>query len=219
MQKELDLLLPLIENRTEKTSDGFVVVEGKIGHHQVSLMQCGIGKVNSALSTNGLIEAIRPDLVINSGVAGGADLSMNICDVLVSDAVCYHDVWCGPGTDYGAAYGYPVILTPDETTLAIAKQVLTGPQIRCGMICSGDKFITSESEIAEIKSRFPQALAVDMESASIGQVCMRHNTPFIIIRAISDTPGSGKNISQYEDFWTKAPESTFAAVRTLLESL
>lgn len=219
MRKELELLLPLVESKDERSYDGFTVIAGKIGRHEVTLMQCGIGKVNSALSTNALIEGVRPDLVINSGVAGGADMSMNICDVLVADAVSYHDVWCGPDTEYGAAYGFPAVLQPDETTVALAHKVLTDSNIRFGMICSGDKFITTAQEIAEIKSHFPGALAVDMESASIAQVCVRHSVPFMIVRAISDTPGSGKNISEYEDFWIKAPESTFAAVRQLLESM
>lgn len=219
MQKEIELLLPLVDDKKECEYDGFTVIEGRIGIHSVSIMQCGIGKVNSALSTNALIEGVRPDMVINTGVAGGSDLSMHICDVLVADAVSYHDVWCGPGTEYGAAYGFPIVLRPDETTLAVAREQLKDDNIHFGMICSGDKFITSEQEIAEIKTHFPQALAVDMESASIAQVCTRHTVPFMIIRAISDTPGSGENISQYEDFWSKAPENTFSALVRLLGKL
>lgn len=218
MRKEIDLLLPLVENKAMRTVAGVEIIDGKIGSHDVCVMECGIGKVNSALNANTLIEAEHPDLLVNSGVAGGADLAMGICDVLVADSVAYHDVWCGPGTEYGAAYGLPPLMRPDARMLETAHNVL-GDSVKYGLICSGDKFITAEEEIREIKSHFPQALAVDMESASIAQTASLRGVPFLIVRAISDTPGSGENISQYEDFWTRAPQSTFHALVSLLRAL
>lgn len=218
MSKEIALLLPLISDCKQVEIEGVMAHTGRIGNHEICVMECGIGKVNSALSTDALIRSFEPDLVVNSGVAGGADLSMHICDVLVADSVAYHDVWCGPGTEYGAAHGFPTLLKPDDDVVALAHKVL-GDNVRYGLICSGDKFISTEDEVNEIKSHFPKALAVDMESASIAQTCMRHHIPFVIVRAISDTPGSGENISQYKDFWTKAPENTFHTLQTILAAL
>jgi adenosylhomocysteine nucleosidase len=128
-------------------------------------------------------------------------------------------VWCGPGTEYGAAYGFPAELPVDKRIVEIAKQTVTGENVKYGLICSGDKFITTEAEISEIKSHFPSALAVDMESASIAQVCHMRNTPVNIIRVISDTPGQEENISQYENFWTDAPAETFKALTEILKAL
>ena len=39
---------------------------------------------------------------------------------------------------------------------------------------------------ATIKQHFPQALAVDMESCAIAQVCFQLDVPLTIIRSISD---------------------------------
>lgn len=218
MRKEIELLLPLIDERQELSVEGIPMVGGKVGEHKVCVAESGIGKVNSALVCDAMIRVLRPDMIVNSGVAGGADLSMHICDVLIADGAAYHDVWCGPGTKFGAAHGFPQVMRASEDGVAAAHRVL-GDGVRYGLICSGDKFITTADEIAEIKGHFPEALAVDMESASIAQVAMRHNVPFMIVRAISDTPGSGENISQYEDFWTKAPENTFHALSILLKAL
>lgn len=218
MSKEIDLLLPHIKDKHERCEEGCVITDGTIGEHQVCVMECGIGKVNAALNAAAMINSEKPDLIINTGVAGGADLSMHICDVLVADGVAYHDVWCGPGTEHGQACGYPRIMRPGERALSTARKVLTG-QARFGLICSGDRFICKEEEVAEIKRHFPEALAVDMESAAIAQTAMRYDIPFMILRAISDTPGSGENIEQYEDFWRKAPRNTFSALVTLLEAL
>ena len=55
MQKELDLFLPLLENVEEFEIQGHRYHRGNIGGHHVTLGKCGIGKVNSAISTLRLI--------------------------------------------------------------------------------------------------------------------------------------------------------------------
>jgi adenosylhomocysteine nucleosidase len=93
------------------------------------------------------------------------------------------------------------------------------PNMQHGLICSGDKFISTAEEVDEIKHHFQDALAVDMESATIAQVCTLRNVPFNILRVISDTPGAEENISQYENFWTDAPKEAFMNLRQILERL
>ena len=219
MQKELALLLPLLEDRKEESVDGLTLHTGRIGAHEVAMMQCGIGKVNSALNTYRLIHAFGPNLIINSGVAGGADKSMKIGTLLIAEYAAYHDVWCGPGTEPGAADGMSVFLPAEEKIVELARRVLPEEGVRYGLICSGDRFITTATEIRAIKKIFPSALACDMESASIAQVSLGCGVPFNIIRVVSDTPGEGENISQYRDFWTEAPRKTFEAVRSIIDAI
>lgn len=219
MDKELQLLLAQMDNVTEVEDEGLRVFRGTIGSHTIAAAKCGIGKVNSAISTYRLIRNEQPDIVINSGVAGGADTSMEIGTVLVPTEVSYHDVWCGPGTEYGAADGFPCRMVPDSRVTDAARRLFgADPSVRFGLICSGDKFISTPEEIEEIKRHFPDALACDMESAAIAQTCGMLGVPFAILRVVSDTPGSGHNIDQYQDFWTKAPERTFAALREVITS-
>lgn len=216
MTKELELLQPLLESVTFVEHPDLTYKVGKIGHHEVAIMQCGIGKVNAAINANKLIEYFHPELVVNSGVAGGADATMRIGTLLVATQAAYHDVWCGPGTEYGAADGYPARYQLDLPIIEKAKKLLDSETTRFGLICTGDKFISKPEEIAEIKSHFPDALACDMESAAIAQVCSGMNVAFAVLRVVSDTPGQGENISQYKNFWSDAPRKTFEAVRTLL---
>ena len=49
----------------------------------------------------------------------------------------------------------------------------------------------------KIRAKF-NADVVDMECAAIGQVCYLDQTPFIVIRSISDTP-NGKNASTFDE--------------------
>ncbi len=220
MDKELGLLLNQMPDREEINIGENKYYAGRIGDKEVIAGKCGIGKVNSALNTYRLICDRKPDIVINSGVAGGVDGSLGIGSVLIADSVAYHDVWCGPGTEYGAADGFKAILTPDEKIITTGKTLFKdNGNVRFGLICSGDKFIHEKKEVEEIKSRFPQALAVDMESASIAQTCTRCGIPFAIIRVMSDTPGAAENVSQYVDFWNKAPEKTFECVSRIIKNL
>ncbi|MCM1152613.1 MAG: 5'-methylthioadenosine/adenosylhomocysteine nucleosidase [Muribaculum sp.] len=218
MDKEMNLLLPLIESAKDIKSDIFEHHIGKIGHHDVCVAKCGIGKVNSALSTYNLINSFTPDLIVNTGVAGGAS-GMTPGQLLVAEYAAYHDVWCGPGTEIGGADGCSVYLPADDRLITLAHEHLDKDNVFFGLICSGDRFISKASEIKEIKKTFPAVMAVDMESTSIAQVCSMKGVPFNILRVVSDTPGQGENIEQYKDFWTKAPQTTFHAVKKLLSLL
>ncbi|MDE6048470.1 MAG: 5'-methylthioadenosine/adenosylhomocysteine nucleosidase [Paramuribaculum sp.] len=214
MDKELQLLLPSIEEISAETIDGFTFYTGLIAGRRVCVAKCGIGKVNAAVGTLALINRFSPDLVINTGVAGGAGGGAGVLDVVVADRIAYHDVWCGPGTEEGQAAECPKFFTPPSEMIQ-----LCGDAVLKGLICSGDRFISKAEEVARIRGIYPDAMAVDMESAAIAHVCYLKKIPFICIRVISDTPGEEDNISQYENFWDDAPKGTFSALSTLLANL
>ena len=217
MDKELSLLLSIMPGNEKIYIDGKEYYRGEIGDKEVIAGKCGIGKVNAALNTYRLIEAVKPDMVINSGVAGGASSNVRIGEVFIADSVAYHDVWCGPGTEYGAADGFEVFFYPSPEAVSKVREAGTGDIY--GLICSGDKFIHLAEEVKEIRRAFPMVLAVDMESASIAQTCTMCGVPFMIVRVLSDTPGEGDNISQYRDFWGEAPKKTFSCVERIISDI
>lgn len=219
MDKEVALLLPLLEDKVETEYDGRKAFVGRIGDNEVCVMKCGIGKVNSALNAMRLIERFCPDMVINSGVAGGADASMAVGSLLIATEAAYHDVWCGPGTEWGQIDGMPRRFPMDENLIELCKSLPGVENARFGLICSGDRFVSKVEEVGFIKSEFPDALACDMESASIAHACRDKGVPFAVVRVVSDTPGQADNLAQYKDFWTTAPEKTFNAVKTIINSL
>ena len=219
MEKERNLIQPMLTNLNTEKNGKFEFVKGRIDKNEVLLSKCGIGKVNAAINTFKIIETYHPDLIINTGVAGGASFQTKIGDLFVADYVAYHDVWCGPGTEPGVADGMDVFMPCDKEVIDLAYTKLGKERLQVGLICSGDKFISEQEQIIEIRQLYPQAIAVDMESAAIGQVCLMEGVRFNILRVISDTPGSGENISQYKNFWKEAPEKTFKLVETILNNL
>lgn len=217
MGKELELLKPMLENKSEQVHDGHTFHVGTMGRHEVVAMQCGIGKVNAAIGTVTMINHFAPDAIINSGVAGGADKSVNVMDVVVGARVAYHDVWCGPECDMGRVQGLPLYY---EGAPMLLDRIESREDIKKGLICSGDQFIDKMETVLSIKANFPDALAVDMESGAIAQVCCVRKVPFLSMRVISDSPGaSHNNTAQYENFWEAAPEHTFDLLRNLILSV
>ena len=218
MGKELRLLLPLLGAPRSEERGGFTFHIGTVGPHEVIAMQCGIGKVNAALGTLTLIREYGPALVINTGVAGGTGGGARIMDVVVGERVAYHDVWCGPGTEWGEAAGCPRFF--HSWAPAVELDIFDGdPAIHRGLIASGDIFVSRPEEVAGFRELYPDVMAVDMESAAIAQTCHLNGVPFVVMRVISDTPGGTDNISQYENFWEQAPEHTFHLLRRMLETL
>ena len=217
MHKELELLLPLLHNSEESRMGGCEFHRGKVGRHDVIAMQCGIGKVNAAIGTLTLVNSFLPDFVINSGVAGGADQSVNVMDVVAGARVAYHDVWCGPESELGQVQGLPLYFKGSKRLLDL---VPDRDGIHKGLICSGDQFIDTMDAVNRIKGNFPDVLAVDMESGAIAQVCHLNKVPFLALRVISDSPGaSHDNTRQYLDFWSDAPQETFNLVKDIITRL
>ena len=135
-------------------------------------------------------------------------------DVVVGARVAYHDVWCGPESELGRVQGLPLYFEGASRLLELLPE---RADIHKGLICSGDQFIDTVDAVNRIKGNFPDALAVDMESGAIAQVCHLCKVPFLALRVISDSPGaSHDNTRQYLDFWADAPQETFKLVKDII---
>lgn len=217
MGSELKMLLPLIENIETQEINGYTIRQGRMGGNTVAVMQTGIGKVNAAVGALTLIDSFRPDLVVNTGIAGGTGGAADIFDVVIADRIGYHDVYCGPGNARGQVQGLPETFSCARGAEMVNMQAVSAlPHVKRGLIASGDLFVSTPAELADVLKVQPEAIAVDMESGAIAQVCHLKDTPFLAIRVVSDTPGVENHHEQYSSFFTLAPQSTFSVVRALL---
>ena len=92
-------------------------------------------------------------------------------------------------------------------------------KIHPGLIVTGDWFVDTREKMQHIIDLFPEALAVDMESAAIAQACYINKVPFISFRVVSDMPLRDSHASQYHDFWSTVADNSFQLTRTFVESL
>lgn len=215
MRKELDLLLQSLEDMKGLTVGGQTMYTGRAGGHDLAVRQCGIGKVNAAVGALELIQAFNPELVINTGVAGGTGSDARVLDVVLASGVAYHDVWCGPESEEGEVQGLPRVFAPGRDVEPLAAAI----GAKTGLVASGDMFVCRMDDFRRVMAVWPQAAAIDMESGAIAQVCYLKGVPFLCARVISDTPGEADNAAQYADFWERAPREAFSALGALLRLL
>jgi len=200
----------------------------------VRVEKCGIGKVNAALGAQRMISEWRPDVIISSGCAGGHGDGVCVRDVVVSTELAYHDVYCGTAIDnttiYGQVQGMParfpadaqLVKKSEELTMALAAEGNTDgirPRIHHGLIVTGDWFVDSKEKMRDIIGHYPDAIAVDMESAAIAHTCYINNVPFISFRIVSDTPLSDSRASMYHDFWSNVAQQSFQITKTFVDLL
>lgn len=219
MEKEFKQLTTLLDDSETERHNGRDFILGTIVNNEIIMQQCGIGKVNSAIGAVEMIDHYQPDLIISTGVAGGADVSLNVTEVVVATACTYHDVYCGSECEYGQILGMPTTYKAPKELIDKALSINCGTPVHAGLIVSGDWFVDSREKMQSILDHFPKAMAVDMESCSIAQTCYLRKTPFISFRIISDVPLKDNHASQYFDFWNRMAEGSFNVTKSFLEKI
>lgn len=184
---------------------------------QVVIRQCGIGKVNAAMACVEMIREQHPDIVLTLGCAGGNGSELSLGDVIVSTEIAYHDVYCGEDVLYGQVQGMPTRY--ESPKWLIEKACKINERVVPGLIVSGDWFVDSKQKMSEILGHFPNAIAIDMESAAIAQVCYKYQIPFVSLRIISDIPMSDEHAYQYAGFWNTVSEKTFSIANEFVKQI
>mgnify|MGYP002622327835 FL=1 len=219
MDKEFVQLRGILSDAEEKTVGRQTFVVGKTGDKEVVLQKCGIGKVNSAIGTVEMIRQYKPDIIISTGCAGGTSTDMEVGDVVIGTEMVYHDAYCGEEQQFGQVMGMPPRYKANPQLVLMAEQVEHGAGVHEGLIVGGDWFVNSREKMQQILGRFPEAVAVDMESTSIAQTCYIYKVPFISFRVISDVPLKDHKASQYYDFWDRMADGSFQVTKCFLEKL
>ena len=191
MPEELKLLVEHLEMAKKHQRLGHVYHTGRIGHHEVVLVESGIGKVMSAMSVATLANDFEVTAVINTGSAGAVAPGLEIGDVVVADRLVYHDVDVTAfGYDYGQMARQPLYYEASRYLVEEMKAVLEKTQqtSRVGLIATGDSFIAGQDKIDQIKAHFPDVLAVEMEAPALYMNAARAGKKALCICTISDCP-------------------------------
>ncbi|WP_075982386.1 5'-methylthioadenosine/S-adenosylhomocysteine nucleosidase [Bacillus massilinigeriensis] len=222
MEEEVTLLRDKIENKTQEIIAGCEFTSGIMDGAEVILLRSGIGKVNAAMSTTILLEKFKPDVVVNTGSAGGYNPELNVGDIVISTEVRHHDVDVTIfGYEYGQVPQLPAAFTADsklvEIALECAKEI-DGIQSVKGLIATGDSFMNDPVRVEFVRGKFKELQAVEMEAAAIAQVAHQFGTPFVIIRSLSDIAGKESNIS-FDQFLEKAALHSSTLVMKIVSAL
>ncbi|MCT8525859.1 5'-methylthioadenosine/S-adenosylhomocysteine nucleosidase [Glaesserella parasuis] len=220
MAQEVEILLSYMAEPKLTEIAGCKIYEGKINNTDVALLQSGIGKTASAMGTTLLLQLAKPEMVINTGSAGGLDANLNVGDIVISTEVRHHDVDVTAfGYEKGQLPANPAAFMANEqlAQIAIKETEKAGFNAVSGLICSGDLFVNGSDMIARIRNDFPSVKAVEMEAASIAQVCHAFQVPFVVVRAISDVADKESHLS-FDEFLPLAAEKSSEIVLAMLNN-
>lgn len=184
MPSELADIRLTLENAEIKRISGFDFYICDYKGSRIVNACCGIAKVNAALCTQVMIDNFHPDCVINTGVAGGMNSEVKVCDVVISTEVLPHDLDPHFLNDYPP---YCAVFKADGRLMDIAEKACGEFGVRSfrGRIVSGEAFVSDNTLKSTIQANF-HPHAVDMESAAVGHACYLNETPYVSVRCISD---------------------------------
>ncbi len=222
MEVEVDLLRSHLTNRETFERAGMTFDRGLMGEMPTVIARCGVGKVSAAMCVQAMVDLFAVTHVVNTGVAGSLDASINIGDLVVSVDAVHHDMdVTALGYEPGQVPGLEVrAFAADEgLRTAVAKAAsVAAPEAAVyeGRVASGDLFVAEPQVKEAIRATFG-ARCCEMEGAAIAQACWLNGVPFAIVRAISDK-ADGSDVMDYPTFEAQAAQRCAAIVERLLRT-
>ncbi|HEY9066188.1 MAG TPA: 5'-methylthioadenosine/adenosylhomocysteine nucleosidase [Burkholderiaceae bacterium] len=207
MHEELHALLPWVEGAQPVALGGRIFHVGRLHGQPVVLVLSGIGKVSAATTAALLIDRFESAALLFTGVAGGLQADVAVGDVVVARSLLQHDMDASPlfpryevpmtGRSRFQADAVLADALADAARLCLEREAgahaalpwwptRRPARVHEGLIVSGDRFVASAAQSAQLRAELPDALAVEMEGAAVAQVCADFGRPFAVLRAISD---------------------------------
>ena len=227
MDCEIDVIKKELSELKEENYADLKIFTGTINGKKIILAQSGVGKVNAALNTQYIIDIYKPNIIINTGVAGGIADGLDVGDIVIGTYLVQHDF---DVTVLGYAKGYMCTgIEKDKPTKYYSDKILIekfqialeqnmpSKKIHQGIIASGDKFVSGKEIKKEINEYFG-AIAVEMEGCAIAQVATRNKIPFVVTRAISDL-ADGKTAEYQNEFERKISALSTETIKIFLKNL
>ena len=223
MEEEVDSLKQATDIDSKEEISSMEFCKGTIGDTNVIIVQCGMGKVNAGICASILINEFGCTKVINTGVAGSLDNTMNIGDIVISTDAVQHDFDVEPigftkgEIPYTGLCAFPADEKLRKLAVEATQAVANDITYYEGRVCSGDQFISTREQKEKIISEFG-GLCCEMEGGAVAQTCYLNDTPFVIIRAISDKSDGSQSV-EYEEFKAEAAKHCADIVLHMIKSL
>lgn len=212
MEEELNAFKDKVKVVNEKKIYDLTFYQTLVNDIDVILVLSGVGKVNAARTTQVLIDFMNVNYIFNVGVAGNVSKSLDICDIVIGSSVVQHDFNLKAfNRNRGEIPDIGTFIDSDEYLISISLKSLNGA--KKGVIASGDIFCNDLAMKEKINKEF-NALCVEMEGASIAQVCYLSKVPFVIIRSISDSLNG--NEMEYDKFLNESSNKVAEGVYKII---
>ena len=224
MHNEVDLLLQETDIDHTDSIGGMDFNVGFLCGKPVVIARAGVGKILSAAGAAAMLNNYNISEVIFTGIAGGVGDETKVLDVVVTTRLVQHDfgeirnegfAWTKgyDGTDgYYSCDKKLVNLAYDAAVDIVGKE-----HVFQGIVASGDQFVASESYVKKLREEF-NAIACEMEGASIALICNRYGLPFVVLRTMSDK-ADGLAHETFRNMANIAADNSSRIVMKMLESI
>ena len=153
-------------DKVRKYSGGkFVFRGGRFGDIRIVNVQTRVGFAKVRQATQSLIEAHTPPWVVSTGFCGGLLPEMKVGDIVMADSLV-------------DTHGH-------ELTVDFKPPLDQPPGMHVGRLVTTDEMVRTVKAKQELADAYG-AVAVDMESLAVAQVCRETKTRFLAVRAVSD---------------------------------
>ncbi len=160
---ESSAFIPLLENQSRENRAGIDIVSGDLHGRAVAVMHTGVGEKSTRLRLAKFLEGGKPAALISAGFAGALHNSLAVGDLLLADN------------------------RSSPTMFPIAQHALVTAKPQVGALTTAHAVIDSTAMRQQIAHE-TGAVAVDMETEFIAELCAPFAIPMISLRAITDTP-------------------------------
>lgn len=198
MPEEINLIVAGLSHVEKEVVAGVTYYKGKKDDKHIIACCGGMGKANAASVTQLLITHFKVEAIVFSGIAGNMSDKIGIGDIVISETLCYHDAedrmlaQSAPGTALYTASNHLIEAARFGCETVGAKYIV-------GKIATGDQFVGDPVCKKNIQEKcHPDC--VEMEGASVAQVSMRNEIPFVVLRAMSDNSDTAIEVLGAEEF-------------------
>lgn len=165
LRLELAEFLSRCERVNKYTGGKFVFRGGLYDDIRVAVVESGAGFARARKATHALIDAHTPNWVLSAGFSGALRPEMRVGDIVAADVV-------------SDTHGHE---------MALDLHMPADPEhgLHVGRIVTADELVRTVEDKQQLAAE-TGALAVDLESLAVGQVCRETKTRFLAVRSISD---------------------------------
>lgn len=201
MEIEMKSLVSNMTDVKEYEYAGMNYYSGKLSGKDAVVCLCGVGKVNASMHTQILIDRFNPTVIIQNGLAGSLNASVNQMDLVVGSELTYHDM-----QDFVIEQFEPLepLYYSDEKLVRAAVEASEGATVHIGRIATGDWFVSSKEDKDRIVKK-TNALCTEMEGCAVAHTAYLNKVPFVVLRSISDSADDNAAMD-FADFQIEAAE-------------
>jgi len=162
---ELGTFLDRCEKVRKYSGGKFVFRGGRYDDIRIAIVECGTGFARARAATQSLIDAHSPDWILSSGFSGGLLPEMKPGQIVIANSI--------------------VDTHEHELNIDVHVAEDTARGLYVGRFVTADKIVRMVDEKMALAEQHA-AIAVDLESLAVAQVCQETQTRFMAVRVISD---------------------------------